>query len=252
MNINWDAKDYSENFDFVHKYGNDVLELITAQKGKHIVDLGCGNGALSKRLYDMGYDVEGIDASEQMLEIAKEQYPEIKFTLADATKFELENKADCIFSNAVFHWIDDQQALIKNINRQLKINGELVFEFGGKGCAENVHSTLEKLFEKNNLNYLRAFYFPSISEYSAILEENGFEVRYAVLFDRPTLQKGKNGVIDWINMFDKKPFENVSKELGESIKAEAQALLEEKLHKNDGWYIDYVRIRMRAVKKNEI
>ena len=51
----------------------------------------------------------------------------------NAAEFELEEKADVIFSNAVFHWIDAdrQEKLAANLAAQLKPGGELVCEFGG-------------------------------------------------------------------------------------------------------------------------
>ena len=50
MNIIWNAKDYTENFSFVHRYGEDVLSLLDAPEGSLVVDLGCGNGALTGKL----------------------------------------------------------------------------------------------------------------------------------------------------------------------------------------------------------
>ena len=49
---------------------------------------------------------------------------------------------------------------------------------------------------------LNPWYFPSIAEYSAILERCGIEVTYALLFDRPTpLQDGERGLENWFRMF---------------------------------------------------
>ena len=70
MNINWDAKGYKENFSFVHEYGEDVVSLLKSPKGAAVLDLGCGNGALSVNFWK-SYKVIGMDASEAMLEIAK-------------------------------------------------------------------------------------------------------------------------------------------------------------------------------------
>ena len=50
MNIQWEAGKYTENFDFVHRYGESVLELVEAEAGGLVVDLGCGNGALTQKL----------------------------------------------------------------------------------------------------------------------------------------------------------------------------------------------------------
>ena len=49
-------------------------------------------------------------------------------------------------------------------------------------------------------------------------------------------------------MFDKKPFENVDPNTANTIMYEAQKNLTDKLFKNNTWNVDYVRIRMKAVK----
>ncbi|MGN1318855.1 MAG: class I SAM-dependent methyltransferase [Lachnospirales bacterium] len=250
MNIDWNSKDYKEQFSFVPEYGEDVISLITKEKGCSVIDLGCGNGTLTKKLYDLGYDVIGVDMSESMLSLAEKEYPNLKFIKGDALNFKVEKKVDVVFSNAVFHWIDsyNHEKMLSNIYNALNDNGELVCEFGGYGCAESVHETLENLFNKRNMEYKRTFYFPTIGEYTPILEKCGFKVEYAILFDRPTLQKSQEGLIDWINMFVKAPFENVDLKIKDEILQEAKAILKNKLFVNNKWYIDYVRIRIRARK----
>lgn len=250
MNIKWDAEDYRDNFSFVHEYGEAVIELITAEKGSRVIDLGCGNGALSRVLKDRGFDVLGIDASEEMIGLAKEKYGDIEFRTGDALSFSIEQKADVIFSNAVFHWIDadKQETMLRNIAGQIKPGGQLVCEFGGHGCAEAVHSTLEKLFGERGIIYPRTFYFPTIGEYTPLLEKCGFITKYALLFDRPTLQKSENGLSDWIKMFVKTPFEGMDRAIADEIIEEAEDILRPVLCKEGKWYIDYVRIRLKAVK----
>ncbi len=130
MNIKWDANKYTEDFSFVHQYGNSVIELIDADKGSSILDLGCGNGALTKALQDKGYLVTGMDASKELLDIAKEKYPDIDFMQGDAADFTLPKLADVVFSNAVFHWIgkDKQQNMLKCVYNVLNKNGQFVFD----------------------------------------------------------------------------------------------------------------------------
>lgn len=249
MNITWDAGNYRSNFAFVHTYGKDVLELIDAAKGALVVDLGCGNGELTHELKKSGFKVLGLDASREMLAIAREAYPELDFVEGNGLDFTLADKADAIFSNAVFHWIDRdrQDELAENIARNLKPGGKLVCEFGGKGCAELVHGTLERNFSERGLSYPRTFYFPSVGEYASVLERHGFKVEYAVLFDRPTPQKTRDGLVDWINMFVKKPFEDMLPELKRDILDSVREELKGRLYVDGTWIIDYVRIRVRAV-----
>ncbi len=168
MNIDWNAKGYQKDFAFVPKYGEAVLDLIDAAPGALAVDLGCGNGGLTGKLIERGYRVVGVDASAPMLALAKERYPDTTFLQADACTFQLPEQADVIFSNAVLHWIDaaKQNELIANIASQLKPGGQLVCEFGGKGCAETVHAALEKIFAAHGLTYRRTFYFPTVGEYA--------------------------------------------------------------------------------------
>ena len=251
MNIKWDADKYTSDFSFVHQYGNDVTELIDFHKNSTVLDLGCGNGALSKILYDKGYVVKGIDASKELLDIAKKNYPDIEFIQADATSFSLKEPVDVVFSNAVFHWIDKerQQDMLKCIYDALKENGQFVFEFGGYGNNQLIHKALEEVFREYNYIYKMPFYFPTIGEYSSLMENAGFTVKYAVLFDRPTELKGENGLKDWINMFVKAPFTGIkSIDVKEAIIDKAVDNLKGILYKDGKWYADYVRIRMRAIK----
>lgn len=250
MNIEWNAENYRQNFSFVPAYGEDVMKLLTVKPNSNVVDLGCGNGTLTAKLNTLGYNVTGIDASTDMLSLARKNYPDINFVQGDAISFRLSKPADAIFSNAVMHWIDadKQQATLDNIAANLRQGGEFVFEFGGYGCAEAVHSMLEQIFREHGRQYLRMFYFPTIGMYAPMVEKSGMRVEYAVLFDRPTPQKGGRTVKDWIKMFDIKPFADISAEEAEVIMDEAEKHLRPKLYQQGIWYVDYVRIRMRARK----
>ena len=251
MNIKWDADKYTADFSFVHQYGNSVIELIDADKGSFVLDLGCGNGALTKTLQDKGCLVKGLDASKELLDIAKKKYPDIDFIQGDAADFTLSEPVDVVFSNAVFHWIskDRQQDMLKCVYNALNKNGQFVFEFGGHGNNQKIHRALAETFAKHGYCYDMPFYFPTIGEYAALLENTGFEVQYAVFFDRPTELKGENGLKDWINMFVKTPFSVVKTEQEkETIADKAVEALRDDLLMNGKWYADYVRIRMKAIR----
>lgn len=250
MNITWDAKTYQQGFSFVPSYGEDVLGLLTVAPGSTVVDLGCGTGALTAKLKEHGYDVTGIDASDEMLATARAERPDIRFERGDAVDLRLDHPVDAIFSNAVMHWIDadKQDAALVSIASNLRPGGEFVFEFGGRGCAETVHATLENIFEEHGRTYLRTFYFPTIGEYAPMVERHGMRVELALLFDRPTpLPEGRT-VSDWIRMFDMRPFDGIPADEALEMIDEAERRLQGSLLLNDVWYIDYVRIRMRARK----
>ena len=248
MNNRWDSNNYTDNFQFVHKYGEGVLELLTAPKGSFVVDLGCGNGALTEKLVEKGYRTLGIDASPQMLEKARELHPKLDFRLDDACAFRLEEKADAIFSNAVFHWIGDHDALVKNVSENLKSGGEFVFEFGGKGNGVTVHNAMDQVFASFGLKYENSFNFRSIGEFAPLLEKYGFSVKYAVLYDRPTEQVGENGLENWINMFLGSAFSGVDDKTKAEIIGKVIEICRPKLYTDGKWFIDYVRLQMKAIK----
>ena len=84
-----------------------------------------------------------------------------------------------------------------------------------------------------------------------MLEEMGFEVRYAILFDRPAPLKRKDGLRDWITMFLKEPLAVIHTEDQKSVLDQAVNSLKTKLCCDDGWHADYVRLRMKAIKIKE-
>ena len=246
MNITWDARGYTESFAFVHRYGGALLELIS--RDGSALDLGCGNGALTARLAERGLRVVGMDASQEMLEVAGANHPEIAFYQGDAVDFTLAEPVDVVFSNAVLHWIDreKQPDVLKNVYRALKNGGQFVFEMGGRGNNARIHAALAEACARRALEYRMPFYFPTIGEYAALLEKAGFKVEYALMFDRPTELSGEDGLADWIRMFVRTPFEGV--EGMEEIVREAVNELCGELFHDGKWYADYVRLRMKAVK----
>lgn len=250
MNIKWNADKYNRDFTFVNQYGRDLFELIDGE-GLSVLDLGCGDGKLTKALCERGFAAEGMEASEDMIEIAKRTYPEIQFILSDATDFAINEKYDVVFSNAVFHWIDSdkQPKMLQNVYNALQKNGQFVFEFGGYGNNALIHNALKTEFEKRALPYAMPFYFPTIGEYAARLEKAGFLVRNAMLFDRPTELKGENGLYDWIKLFVKSPFIHVEKTTEDEIINAAVRSLKPILFQGGKWYADYVRLRCKAIKR---
>lgn len=248
MNITWEAEKYGKDFSFVHQYGEDVLSLLDLPAGGSVIDLGCGNGALTQKLKDMGFSAIGVDGSQAMIQKARANHPELSFVQGDATQYQPEFPADAVFSNAVFHWIDHQDKLLENVAGMLKDGGQLVCEFGGKGCTERIHHALRTGFEERGIKYRCPFYFPTIGEYAPRMEQAGLRVTDARLFERPTRLTGEQGLRDWIQMFVKLPFEGIEPIMKEEIIREAEERLRPILCKDGTWYADYVRIRLRAVK----
>ncbi|MDY4610829.1 MAG: class I SAM-dependent methyltransferase [Sphaerochaetaceae bacterium] len=246
----WNAGLYQAQCGFVYQYGEDVLSLLpTELAGKKVLDLGCGSGVLTHRLKGLGADVIGVDSSSRMLALASEQYPDLDVQCMDALDLDYHDEFDVVFSNAVFHWISNQDRLLANVAAALKPGGTLACEFGGVGCGASVHESLARAFGRRGLAYRMPFYFPSIGEYAPRLESHGLLVRYAVLFDRPTRMAGVCGLEDWIHMFVTQPFDGLDLSMAQDIIAEAADELRPVLYNGADWTIDYVRIRFKAEKQ---
>ena len=250
MNVSWDAQGYEKNFSFVPSYGEGVIDLIDVRPGETCLDLGCGNGTLTAALRERGLDAFGMDASPEMLALARESHPDLRFVQGDATSFALEAPVDVVFSNAVLHWIDRElhPAALARVAAALRPGGQFVFECGGYGCGARIHAALARAFERRGLAYELPFYFPTVGEYAPLVEAAGLRVTHALLFDRPTQLKGPDGMSDWIRMFVQRPFDGMAPELADALIAEAVDELRPELLQDGVWYADYVRLRMRAVK----
>ena len=249
---NWNTSLYERKHGFVWEYGEELIELLAPQAGESILDLGCGTGQLTNKIATTGAKVIGIDRSEDMIVKAKQNYPQLKFEVADATNFQVKQPLDAVFSNAVLHWIKQPEAVIKCIQQALKPGGRFVAEFGGKGNVKQIVRTLTEaleIFGYNSLAATNPWYFPSIGEYTSWLEQCGLEVTYAHLFDRPTpLEDGDTGLANWLKMFAGSFLAGLSIEQQKKIIEEATAKLRSNLYSDGIWKVDYRRIRIVAVK----
>jgi trans-aconitate methyltransferase len=251
MNKNWNPDAYQMQCSFVYGYGEAVVDLLGPVTDRRILDIGCGSAVLTDALAKKGAHITGIDGSADMVAKAQSQFPDLDIRHCDALEIPFENEFDAVFSNAVFHWIekDKQPVLLGNISRSLKKGGILVAEMGGLGCAKSIHEALAKAFGRRNLTYVHPHYFPSVGEYSLIMEQVGLTVTYATLFDRPSKMEGEEGLRNWISMFVTAPFVNLDSSLQKELIAEAEEAVREKLFDGQDWYIDYVRLRFKAEKR---
>ncbi|WP_395167143.1 class I SAM-dependent methyltransferase [Francisella salimarina] len=245
----WEPKSYNSIGKFVTEYGNEIVELLGPQKDEKILDIGCGTGELTNKIRLQGASIVGIDVSNQMLNQAKKNYPNIEFIEADAQQnlpFNSES-FNAVFSNAALHWMLNPTAVIKNVNKILKKNGRFVLEMGGKGNIKNLLASLDKASQKYAIqDYALENFYPSISEYTSLLESNGFLVKYAILFERPTLLEGSNGFRNWAMTFRKNLLDKVTN-TNEFLEY-AERIAKPYLYKSNKWYADYVRLRVIAYK----
>lgn len=255
MKFAWNPTLYNEKHDFVYKYGEELVTLLAPKQGELILDLGCGTGELTKTIADTSATVVGIDNSLEMIERARNKYQDISFQHMDATALDLDVAFDAVFSSSVLHWITKPEVVMQNLNRHLRVGGRFVAEFGGKGCINKIITAITQTLEENGVTYPPledSLYYPSISQYSQALENHGFEVRLAMLFERPTeLQGDADGLKNFIEMFLNWLFANVAAERKAQYIAQVEEKLKSELLRDSTWVADYMRIRILAVKLND-
>jgi trans-aconitate methyltransferase len=250
--LKWNTDLYNIQHNFVYKYGENVLEWLVPQRGERILDVGCGTGQLTDIIHISGAVVTGIDASPEMIKKARENYPDIKFMVKDATHLSFDSNFDAVFSNAALHWISNQEEAIRCIFNALRPAGRFVFEMGGKHNIESIHNALKKAIADEHLEDKipgESNYFPSVAEQCLLLEKIGFTVSDVMYFKRPTKLEGEEGMTLWIHQSCDFFFRNIGDDLKEKIIAKVVESLRATNYRDGDWNADYVRLRIKAVKE---
>jgi trans-aconitate methyltransferase len=241
----WNAVEYGKNARFVTDLGAPVLELLAPQPGERILDIGCGDGVLTKKIADAGCTVIGLDSSPDFCAAARRLGLEVvesgAYDMAFAREF------DAVFSNAALHWMTDPDRLIRKVATALRPKGRFVAEMGGHRCVETVRRGLIDELDARGHDGAAAdpWYFATPEDYGARLEAAGFAVRSIALIPRPTPLPGD--IVDWLAIFAK----SFTAVLPESERSDyldkVRARIKPKLCDAAGnWTADYTRLRFAA------
>jgi trans-aconitate methyltransferase len=247
----WNAGLYDDKHSFVWKMAAGVLDLLEAKPGERILDLGCGTGHLTSQIAEKGAKVLGVDRSATMVQQAREKYPALQFEVMDAREISFAEPFHAVFSNATLHWIKEPEKVIFGIAATLMPGGRFVAEFGGKGNTKQLLAAMGRAWSK--LGFAGPppdpWYYPSIAEYSGLLENHGLEITYATLFDRPTpLEDGERGLHNWLKMFGSTLLEKLPVEQQGQVLAIVEEEARPALFQNGTWTMDYRRLRLVAKK----
>ena len=246
-NQSWDPDAYARNARFVSDLGAPVVDLLAPQAGERILDLGCGDGALTATLAAMGCNVVGVDSSAPQVEACRRLGLDAR--VADGERLGFDAEFDAVFSNAAIHWMKPVDDVIAGVWRALRPGGRFVAEFGGHGCVETIKRALLDALRRRGIDgaAFNPWYFPTVEDYSARLARRGFAVRYIALIPRPTpLPTEING---WLETFAQSFMAPLEKRDRAAFIDDVRESLRPKLCGGDGrWFADYVRLRFAADK----
>jgi trans-aconitate 2-methyltransferase len=143
MSREWDAATYDRVSAPQVEWAERVLARLPLHGNETVLDAGCGSGRVTQLLLDRlphGH-VVAVDSAQSMVEHARAALDPQRATVlrADLTELDLDGPVDAAFSNAVFHWIPDHDALFARMYDALRPGGRLVAQCGGKGNVERFH-----------------------------------------------------------------------------------------------------------------
>jgi len=242
----WNPDSYAKNARFVAELGEPLLLLLDPQAGETVLDLGCGDGALTEKIVAAGCTVYGCDSSLAQLQAARRR--KLQVVQMDGHHLALKGLFDAVFSNAALHWMKQPEKVVEGVARALKPTGRFVGEFGGQGNVESIRQALHACLRKRGIEpwSFDPWFYPAPRQYAALLERCGFGVDYIELIPRPTQLPGD--IVSWLEVFAQ-PFTNAVTvtERGQFL-GEVRERVKPMLQKPDGtWFADYVRLRFKAV-----
>ncbi|KAI9698528.1 MAG: hypothetical protein M1836_004109 [Candelina mexicana] len=273
----WSAEAYTASASFVPQLGSKVLSYLDPQRGEKIIDLGCGDGVLTKAIADchVGF-VLGLDSSPNLIAEAFESnmtYGLMRHTyeILDCRHLEKlsvfrEGSWDKVFSNAALHWIlrdeTTRQGVFENVFKLLKPGGIFAFEMGGKGNVAEVHTALIAALVHQGLSFEQAreaspWFFPSEEWMTEMLTGVGFEIVRMEMEYRPTqltTEKG-GGLEGWVRLMGANFLDQLATK-GKRDKAvvEVCEVLESviKREEDSSMWLGYNRLRVVAKKPSAI
>jgi trans-aconitate methyltransferase len=243
----WNAAAYARNGRFVAEFGASLIDWLQPLAGERLLDLGCGDGALTAQLAEAGCTVMGLDASVELVAAARTRG--IDARLGDGHALSFNAEFDAVFSNAALHWMkSDPDAVIRGVARALKPGGRFVAEMGAAGNVASIRGALHEALAQRGVSAATVdpWYFPTLSDYRTRLEHAGFSVQRIESFARPTPLPG--AVDGWLTTFAKQFLAAVPEAEHEALISEVREAVQPLLFRDGIWVADYMRLRFVATK----
>lgn len=179
--------------ELIRKYGvsapeRDAENLLDSEKNL-VVDLGCGTGTLAELLYEKGYDMIGVDASESMLNIAMdkkaESGSEILYLQQDMRELELYSTVGTVYSvcDSLNYILEEEElkTVFSLVNNYLFPGGIFIFDFNTDYKYREVIGNTTITENREDCSFIWENYYDSeeeINEYDLTIfvqeEENLF------------------------------------------------------------------------------
>jgi trans-aconitate methyltransferase len=183
----YNAEEYMRHSQIQTSRGQKLIDLVQILPNDKILDVGCGDGRTTLKLYQKNKDISkiiGVDISESQIQAAKELaqgVERLSFYVGDFLKpdFDPEEIFTLVFSNAAIHWIGKDA--YSKISGLLEIGGRICVEQAGNGGYFELHQVCQKVIDKmgvrdifHGFDIYKHYYAPTESELREVLTANGF------------------------------------------------------------------------------
>lgn len=129
-----------------------VLPLVLKYLGQppaRVLDVGCGNGVITKEIAAAGFDVVGMDADEKGIAIARAAWPEVTFAVRDVAELSDVEQFDVIVSTEVIEHVVDPLFFARQCHRALRSTGRLILSTPYHGYAKNLLISLTNGWDRH-------------------------------------------------------------------------------------------------------
>ena len=178
----FDGNKYEKASAHQREWGNKLISDLGLKGNERVLDLGCGNGAVTAAIADALPEggVVGLDASEGMIKTARtRERANLSFVLMDINDLSFHGEFDVVFSNAALHWVKDHAKLLRNVSNALKKGGFARFNFAADGNCPRFFKVVRTAMELGEYaGFLSEFswpwYMPPVDGYNRLVEKAGF------------------------------------------------------------------------------
>lgn len=179
-NDRWNAEHYRKHSATQFEGALAILNNCHFKGNEVVLDIGCGDGRVTAEIatHAPNGTVLGIDASADMIQACKQTFGQVKnlaFQCVSAEDFVTDNKFDLVVSFNAFHWIQDQEKVLKNIYQMLKPGGVFVLWTSGGNAVAIDEVFCREHWQKEFVSTEETWHGKNTQDYKNILLQCGFE-----------------------------------------------------------------------------
>jgi trans-aconitate 2-methyltransferase len=190
----WDASTYDRISAPQQRWAAEQLDRLHLRGDEAVLDAGCGSGRVTLELAARLPDgvLYAVDAAPSMVEHARQALGDRATVMCqDLVELSLPEPVDVIFSNATFHWISDHAALFAALHRNLKPQGRLLAQCGGRGNIDAFRRLADEVaaqppYAEHFTEWRGPWNYATAEETAERLRAAGFADVETWLEDRPT------------------------------------------------------------------